>query len=367
MSEILKVQIKERPYSITIEAGLLSHAVEYISPLISGSAKIMLMSTKTVEKHYRQPLQSSLEEAGYKVQFILMPSGEEKKNLENVSALYDKLIGHGIDRSDLILVLGGGVAGDVAGFTAATIYRGIPFIQMPTTLLAQVDSSVGGKVGVNHPSGKNLIGSFYQPKTVLIDPSVLKTLDMRERISGFAEVLKYGFIKDAGFLEYCLKNSNDLLHLRNMDKISEMIRRSVEIKAEIVSMDEQEGGLRMLLNFGHTIGHAIEQALGYGVCRHGEAVLLGMFSALRISMLTFGLPEDTFAAHMDTMKKIPLKCGLSDLDNEKTVQAVYRDKKIRNGQLQMVLLRNIADPVIRDDVSHEHIAQTIEWLKKQFK
>ncbi|MBW6458043.1 MAG: 3-dehydroquinate synthase [FCB group bacterium] len=367
MQKTVDVNIGERSYRITIEPGLLARTADHVRALIPPPAQIALMSSKTVALYYRQTVEHALRDAGYDVLFIPMPTGEEKKNLTAVSALYDRMIEASLDRTGIVITLGGGVVGDVGGFAAATLYRGIPFIQMPTTLLAQVDSSVGGKVGVNHPLGKNLIGSFYQPKAVLIDPEVLNTLDMRERISGFGEVLKYGFIRDADLLADCLRHADDLLHLRHMEKVAEIIRRSLMIKAEIVSRDEHESGLRMLLNFGHTVGHAIEQALGYGVCRHGEGVILGMCAALRISMLTRGLPEGTFRSLITQLARIPLACELSALDIDKALKAISHDKKIRDGRLHMVLLEEIGKPVIADDISTGMIAETLAWLKTGYK
>jgi len=367
MQKTVDVHIKERPYRITIEPGMLAHSADHVRALIPPPARIALMSSKTVAHNYREPVERSLKNAGYDVLFIPMPTGEDKKNLTTISELYDTMIEASMDRAGLVITMGGGVVGDIGGFAAATLYRGIPFIQIPTTLLAQVDSSVGGKVGVNHPFGKNLIGSFYQPKAVLIDPEVLSTLEMRERISGFGEILKYGFIRDAALLNDCLQHADDILHLRKMDKVAEIIERSLMIKAEIVTLDEHESGLRMLLNFGHTIGHAIEQAMGYGVCRHGEGVILGMCAALRISMLTRGLPGEVFHSHIAQMKAIPLGCDLQNLDIERAVKAVSHDKKIRDGRLRMVLLQDIGKPVIADDISTGMLRETLTWLKTGYK
>ena len=277
------VDIAERPYDIRIDRHLLMDIGNELKHVISPGKRIAVLVSKTVKKLYLDRVMRSLELQSYKAKYYLMPSGEEHKNLETVSKLYNELIEDDFDRSCSIMALGGGIVGDISGFVASSLFRGVPFIQVPTTLLSQVDSSVGGKVGVNHPAGKNLIGAFYQPQIVLIDPTVLKTLDPREIVCGYGEILKYGFIRDKALLDLCIERRDDILQLRDMDLIADLIKRSVEIKAEIVAEDEKENGMRMLLNFGHTVGHAIENSCGYGEFLHGEAVILGMIAALKLS------------------------------------------------------------------------------------
>ncbi len=301
---------------------------------------------------------------GYEVEIFLLPSGEKNKNLETVSELYDKLIESSFDRSNAVVALGGGIVGDISGFVASSLYRGMPCIQIPTTLLSQVDSSVGGKVGVNHQEGKNLIGAFYQPKTVLIDPTVLKTLEARELVCGYGEILKYGFILDASFLEFCLEKKNDILELKDMELVAEIIRRSVEIKAEIVSEDEKENGIRMLLNFGHTVGHAIEKSCGFGSFLHGEAVILGMCAALKISIEKLGFDIIKGESAIESLKKIELGYTINALDIDKAMIALMHDKKIRDGKLNFVLLKDIGSPVIVNDITPEMVRETLVWLKK---
>ncbi len=363
MTHTIAVNIKERAYRITIKPGLLQHVADIIQPLVPKNTRIALMASKTVEKYYRKTVQRALEHSGYRVKFFPMPTGEPQKNPDTVSKLYDALIEQAFDRSCMVIALGGGVVGDTAGFMAATLYRGIPFIQIPTTLLSQVDSSIGGKVGVNHPKGKNLIGAFYQPKAVLIDPMVLKTLEMRERISGFGEMIKYGFIRDAEFVDFCMTHIDELLELKNTDKIVEAIRRSVQIKVDIVVQDEHESGLRMLLNFGHTIGHAIEQSERYVTFTHGEAVIIGMCAALKISALTHHLDPDIANTYIRTLKRIPIKGSLKHLNTDAVLTAVSHDKKIRDQRPQFVLLKDIGHPVIVNDVPEEIIRDTVIWLK----
>ncbi len=359
----LDVQIAERPYRIHIAPDLLYRTAEMIRPLVAGTPRVALMSSKTVESHYRERVERSLRDAGFEVRFIPMPTGEEYKDLKTVSGLYDVLISQAFDRNCLILALGGGVVGDIAGFVAATLFRGIPFVQIPTTLLSQVDSSVGGKVGVNHLQGKNLIGAFYQPKTVLIDPRVLQTLELRERISGLGEVLKYGFIRDAAFLDTCLENTDDLLTLSDMDFVTGIIARSVRIKADIVALDEEEQGRRMLLNFGHTIGHAIENSAGYGVFRHGEAVIMGMCAALMLSTNLSGLEKTLAETYIRHLRRIPVNGDLTQLDIDAALEAITHDKKVRDGKLNMVLLERIGHPRIVEGIPEDTVRETLEWLK----
>ncbi|MFO7841517.1 MAG: 3-dehydroquinate synthase [Fidelibacterota bacterium] len=366
MKKSITVNTREHPYKIHIEKGSLNKTGDFLRGRISPHTHIGLMASKTVEKYYRETVQGSLEKAGFPVSFFRMPTGEKNKNLKTVSGLYDALIEKAFDRSCLIITLGGGVVGDTGGFTAATLYRGIPYVQMPTTLLSQVDSSVGGKTGVNHRAGKNLIGSFYQPEAVLIDPGVLHTLDMRERISGFAEILKYGFIRDKGFLDHCLKYRDDILQLQDMDLVGGVIRRSLEIKAEIVAGDEKEMHNRMLLNFGHTVGHALEQSSGYGTFRHGEAVIIGICAALYLSVKSGGLDEKSADHYLNILKKIPIGASLEAVDKDVIHLAIAQDKKTREKRQKFVLLDDIGHAGIVEDLSADLINESIGRTKNIF-
>ncbi|MEA2077583.1 MAG: 3-dehydroquinate synthase [Candidatus Marinimicrobia bacterium] len=360
------VNILERPYKILIDQHLLMGVGDELRSFFKAGTKIAVLISKTVKKLYAERVIKSLETMGYEVNIFLLPSGEKHKNLDTVSVLYDKLIESAFDRSSAIIALGGGIVGDISGFVASSLYRGIPFVQIPTTLLSQVDSSVGGKVGVNHPEGKNLIGAFYQPKIVLIDPAVLKTLEPRELVCGYGEILKYGFIRDASLLELCLEKKDDILGLKDMKLVSEIIHRSLKIKAKIVSEDEKENGVRMLLNFGHTIGHAIEKSCGFGNLLHGEAVILGMCAALKLSIDELGMDKHQGVKAIDALSKIKMGNDLSDLDIEDSMRALNHDKKIRNGKLNLILLKNIASPVIAEDIPIENIRETLIWLKEKF-
>ncbi|MCK5235682.1 MAG: 3-dehydroquinate synthase, partial [Deltaproteobacteria bacterium] len=278
---ILKVDLGVNSYEIKIERGLLGKAGAEIKAL-GFSGRVAVVTNPTVGALYAETLMDSLKGAGIDPLLIEIPDGEEFKNLSEISKVYDRLLEEKFERSFPIVALGGGVIGDMTGFVAATYLRGVPYIQIPTTLLSQVDSSVGGKTGVNHPLGKNLIGAFYQPSLVLIDPDVLKTLDDRDYKAGLAEVIKYGVIRDETFFDFLSDNIEVILDQESSSLIS-IIEKSCAIKAKIVSEDEREGGVRAILNMGHTFGHAIEKLSGYGTYKHGEAVSVGMVMAASLA------------------------------------------------------------------------------------
>lgn len=359
----IHVDIAERPYDILIDQHLLMGVGKELKTYAKDGTNVAVFTSKTVKKLYLDRVVRSLITNGYVVETYVLPSGEDSKELNTIYDMYDRLIEDEFDRSSFIIALGGGIVGDETGFIAATLFRGIPFVQIPTTLLSQVDSSVGGKVGVNHSSGKNLIGAFYQPKTVLIDPTVLKTLDPREVVCGYGEILKYGFIHDLSFLEMCFNAGTDILELRDIELISDIIQRSVEIKAAIVAEDEKESGKRMLLNFGHTIGHAIEKSSGFGKILHGEAVILGMMAALKLSVQESGMDPAKATWAIDKLKEIKLGQGIGKLNINAALRAIKRDKKVRDGKVNFVLLKDIAQPVIVNDIDEEHVRQVLSWLK----
>ncbi|HDQ44294.1 MAG TPA: 3-dehydroquinate synthase [bacterium] len=272
---IVHVPLRDRGYDIWIEPGLIGQAGSFVGR--SGNfSRIALITDRTVSGLYGESVAESLREAGFQTHILTVPDGEDSKSYRELERLHTELIGAGMTRDGLIAALGGGVVGDLAGFTAATFLRGVPFIQIPTTLLAQVDSSVGGKTGINHPLGKNLVGSFHQPLMVLMDPETLKTLGRRDLWAGLAEVVKYGLIRDAGFFAFLEENLDALFRLSDETDVVRMLNTCCRIKAEVVGLDEREGGLRRILNFGHTLGHALEAATEYGYFRHGEAVVWGM-------------------------------------------------------------------------------------------
>ena len=346
----------ERSYPIHIGNGILSHSEIIVDHLPRKRAAIV--TNTTVAPLYMERLRSVLEGQGVATVPIVLPDGEEHKNWRTLNSIFDALLGHRCERSTPIIALGGGVVGDLAGFAAATYLRGVPFIQIPTTLLAQVDSSVGGKTGINHPLGKNMIGAFYQPRVVLADTATLDTLPERELRAGIAEIIKYGLIRDPGFLEWLEQNMAKLL-IRDADVLVEAIRRSCVNKAEVVQADEREGGGRALLNLGHTFGHAIENAMGYGVWLHGEAVAAGTMLAAELSRRMGMIGE----AEVERIRKIYAQAGLSAiapaLGPEKYLRLMGLDKKVEGGNMRFILLRHIGEAVLHSDVPADILTETL--------
>lgn len=351
----VKVNLGPRSYDIIIGSNILSNTAEYLDHLKFGK-KILLVTNPTVLNLYGQKLISSFHEHNYNVTIADIPDGEEYKNLEQAQRLYNIAFSAGIDRSSQVVALGGGVIGDLAGFVASTYMRGIPFIQVPTTLLSQVDSSVGGKVAVNHPMGKNIIGTFYQPALVITDLDVLKSLPVRELRAGIAEIIKYGVIADSSFFLW-LENNLDKLITINTQEMSFAIEQSCRIKARVVEKDETESGIRAILNFGHTVGHALESLTGYQVYRHGEAVAIGMVVASRLAE-KMGLLE---AVDRERIESLIIRAGLSvqipdHLNNtQKLIKSFYRDKKVRSGKLTFVLPVKIGLAKIKENISEDYL------------
>ena len=339
--ETLTVGLGERSYPIYFGMGMLPEIGALCRDLQLGS-KVAVVTNTTVGALYREPVMESLAAAGFKACCIEIQDGEEYKNGITLNYIYDGLIDNGIDRGSFIVALGGGVVGDIAGFAAATYLRGIPFVQVPTTLLAQVDSSVGGKTGINHLKGKNLIGAFYQPRLVLIDIATLDTLPEREYLSGLAEVVKYGVALDRELFDYIRDNTDRLLS-RDKTALLFIIKRSCAIKASIVEQDEREGGLRAVLNYGHTMGHAVETLTGYSLFKHGEAVAIGMVQAARYSeAMDFATPSDTGEV-IDLLRALHLPVEPPSFSRADYTEAVFHDKKARDGGLNFVFNRGIGD------------------------
>ena len=339
MKEI-RVNLGNRGYPITIQPGSLASLGDHI--LIQGlGTHTALISDTTVFGIYGDQTKVALEKSGIHVDCCVVPDGEDSKSLETVSGLYEKLIESRLNRDGVILALGGGVVGDLAGFLAATYLRGIDFIQVPTSLLAQVDSSVGGKVGVNHPKGKNLIGTFYQPRFVLIDPMVLSTLDKRELWSGLGEVVKYALIFDRSFFEFLEDCLDEIVGLQDADKITKVIAFCCRAKADIVEQDEKENGLRRILNFGHTMGHALEAATDFRYFRHGEAVIHGMHWAAWISVNRGFLPESDSSRISRILQRFPTPPIPKELDSSDLLQAARLDKKHTDQGVHLILLEGI--------------------------
>lgn len=317
----------------------------------------LVVANPVVNQYYGDTVLHSLQAAGYQVFMAEIPAGEEAKTLQTAMFLYDQAVRLGMDRKSPMLALGGGVVGDITGFVAATYMRGVPFIQLPTTLLAQVDSSVGGKVAVNHPQGKNLIGAFYQPKLVFIDPATLATLPEREWLSGLAEIIKYGVIQDADL--FGLLSQGDLATLQeNKEKIIHVIERSCAIKAKVVGADEKETGLRMILNYGHTIGHAIESAGAYKQYTHGEAVAIGMVAAAKMAYKIGWLGEQECDAIEKTILRYGLPVRCTGLDQSVVEERLYHDKKKEGDKIRWVLPKGIGVVDITTDVP----ASLVRWV-----
>jgi len=356
----LNVSLAERSYPILIGGGLLARA-DLILPFLR-TARVALVSNLTVAPLYLDAFAKALEKAGIGVTPIILPDGEAHKNWESLNLIYDALLANHFDRSTTIIALGGGVIGDLAGFAAATYQRGVPFIQVPTTLLSQVDSSVGGKTGINHPRGKNMVGAFWQPKLVLADTDTLRTLPDRELSAGIAEVIKYGLIRDLPFLDWLEANMERLL-ARDGEMLAHVIERSCTNKAEVVAADEyetaSEGG-RALLNLGHTFGHAIETGLGYGGWLHGEAVAAGTMMAAELSRRLGWLP----AADVARVRALLLRAGLPvkgpDLGAARYLDLMSHDKKVIAGSLRLVLLKALGSAVTCADAPREQIVAAIE-------
>ncbi len=337
--EFIKVGLQDRSYSILFGQNLLSILGEQLE-IINFPKKIAIVTNPTVFGFYGQTVLNALEGKGFNCTVIEIPDGEEFKNLATLESIYDQLIEKNFDRGSGLLALGGGVIGDIAGYAAASFLRGIPFVQVPTTILSQVDSSVGGKTAVNHRLGKNLIGAFYQPKLVLIDIDTLKTLDLREIRAGIAEIVKYGIISDKDFFSWLENNVDNLLNL-DPEALLYAVKRSCQIKADIVEIDEREGSVRALLNYGHTFGHAIESLCGYGEWRHGEAVACGMVVASRISEnLGFADAESTQRIN-SLLCRFHLPVEAPSYTIHQFVTAMRRDKKVREGSLSLVLNHGI--------------------------
>jgi len=347
----IDVGLEDNSYPILIGQGTLSELGAALES-ISFARKVALVSNERVFTLHGATAKESLEACGFDVSVILIGDGEEFKTLATLSTVYDRLIDNEMDRSCGIIALGGGVVGDLAGYAASSYMRGVPCVQIPTTLLAQVDSSVGGKTAVNHPRGKNIIGAFYQPKLVSIDVDVLATLEDREFSAGLAEVVKYGVIRDRRFFDWLTEQSDKLL-ARDPDILMHAIKTSCQIKADIVEIDEKESGIRAILNFGHTFGHAVETLTGYGRFLHGEAVAIGMVVAARIAEQRQLCSSRDVRAITELLQRFKLPVVAPDVTVEAFVESMMHDKKVQGGVLKMILnhgighceIVDVADPV----------------------
>ena len=357
MIQTLQVALDERSYPIHIGRGLLQQ-IDLITPHLKQKRAVIVTNT-TVAPLYLDQLRSTLESAQISVLPVVLPDGEAYKTWETLNLIFDALLEARCERSTTLFALGGGVVGDMVGFAAACYQRGMPFIQIPTTLLSQVDSSVGGKTAINHPLGKNMIGAFYQPKLVLADIGTLDTLPDRELKAGLAEVIKYGLIRDLPFFEWLEANMPKLL-ARNPEALAYAVQRSCANKAEVVAADERETGDRALLNLGHTFGHAIETGLGYGEWLHGEAVAAGTLIAARLSCLLGWLSADDVLR----IEKLFVLAGLPvkgpALGAERYLDLMSHDKKVIDGCLRLVLLTAIGKAVVSDIATADQIGAAID-------
>ncbi len=355
----LVVDLGDRSYPIFIKQGLLTDATEW-SSYINLKDKAVIITNDTVEKWYLEKLTNTLKSLGLTVYSLVLPDGEKYKTLESFNKIMTFLLEKSCGRDTTLFALGGGVIGDLTGFAAASYQRGVNFVQVPTTLLSQVDSSVGGKTGVNHPLGKNMIGAFYQPKAVIIDLDCLKTLPARELAAGMGEVIKYGIIWSKEFFEYLEQHTAEIWKL-DFDVLGQVIHTCCAIKAEVVHQDEREGGKRAILNLGHTFGHAIETFMGYGVWLHGEGVGAGMVMASKLALLRNKISSDEFARiiKLIELNKLPTKApsNMTLADFEKIM---LHDKKVKAGKVRFIIPDFLGMASLYDDVTEAEIAEAIK-------
>jgi 3-dehydroquinate synthase len=358
--EQVEISLQERSYGIVIGTGLLGQADAFRD--LPKASVALIVTNQTVAPIYEQSLRQSLSSHFPEIHHVVLPDGETYKTWESLNLIFDALLANRCDRKTVLFALGGGVVGDMTGFAAASYMRGVPFVQVPTTLLAQVDSSVGGKTGINHPLGKNMIGAFYQPRRVICDLDTLKTLPARELSAGLAEVIKYGPIADMAFLDW-IETNLDALRDCDTDAMAHAVKRSCEIKALVVGEDERESGLRAILNFGHTFGHAIEAGMGYGEWLHGEAVGCGMVMAARLSA-TLNLVDEGFVDRLTRLIEragLPTVAPILDVKNntERYLNLMRVDKKSEAGEIRFVLIDGPGKAVVQG-APDETVARVIE-------
>ncbi len=368
MSEATHITIRHQTgnYDLHVGASLLTELPKLLES-IEASGPVGIITNNKVNALYGAILRAGLKAAGVVTRTILIPDGEEYKTLASAEQVISALIAQGMERSGTIITLGGGVTTDLGGFVASTLYRGVKLVHIPTTLLAMVDAAVGGKTGVNHPSGKNLIGSFYQPELVVIDVNTLASLDYRDRVSGYAEMLKMGAIRDHEYLDLLVAKMDELLNSSTGEVWIQAITRSCELKAEVVEADEKEADLRRILNFGHTLGHALETTLGYGEIRHGEAVILGMYGAGWLSNQIGSLSDIEWQEFAQILLRIPFSVALESIDPSVIEQVTRLDKKMANAQLNFVLLKKLGEAEIKANIPVVMIKLAVDVLKNVWK
>jgi 3-dehydroquinate synthase len=356
----INIDIEPNPYPVYVGSEIYDHFSDILAQNFQGWQIAIITSRSIFELHGNKILRHIND--AYQVEIIFAPDGESAKNIRQAHHIYTKLLEAKFERSSLIIAFGGGVIGDLAGFVAATFLRGVDFVQIPTTLLAQVDSSVGGKVGVNHQLGKNLIGAFKQPLFVFSDIAFLKTLDEPELRCGLGEIVKYGFIQRADFFKY-FENHIEQALMYNTTVLEEMVKVSVACKAAVVAEDHQEKGVRMALNYGHTFGHALEKLYSFSGLKHGEAVVLGILCALEYCRLIGTIHMEDYHKGFHILKKIPVKYDKSKMDTEKLISFMALDKKVKDGKIRLVLVDKIGSFRFENESDRETIKQAYEILK----
>ncbi|AKN62150.1 3-dehydroquinate synthase [Synechococcus sp. WH 8020] len=361
----LSVALERDPYDVVISAGGIDYLGNELRRLgIREHTKILVVSNVDVATPYGSRCLTSLEQAGFQATLLTIPAGEEQKTLTTFSTILDAAKDEGLERQSLMLALGGGIVGDMTGFAAACWLRGIGVIQVPTTLLAMVDAAIGGKTGVNHPGGKNLIGAFHQPRLVMIDPDTLQTLPTREFRAGLAEVIKYGVIGDSELFELLERSvSFDNPLSISTELLATMLERSAQAKALVVAADEKEGGQRAILNYGHTFGHVVETLTGYGTWLHGEAVAIGMVAVAALAVQRGVMAQTDAERQTRLIQSAGLPSQWPDLDPDCVLKTLQGDKKVRDGRLRFVLPSSIGVVSIVDDVSHEEIRACLAALR----
>lgn len=355
LRERVDIELGRRSYPILIGPGLLEDARALNEHI--AARNLLIVTNETIAPLYLEKFRGALQ--GRRVGALVLPDGEQHKTLDSFARIIDALVAERMNRDAAVIALGGGVIGDMAGFAAACYQRGIDYVQLPTTLLAQVDSSVGGKTGVNHPHGKNMIGAFHQPRCVLADTSTLHTLSLREYRAGMAEVVKYGLIRDVAFLDWIESNLERLL-AREDAAVIHAVRRSCEIKAEIVTLDEREHGLRAILNLGHTFGHAIETAAGYGTWLHGEAVAAGMVMAAEMSARLGWLQSADRDKAVRLIERLGLPIAAPHIGAQRARGLMGMDKKVLGGRIRLVLLRELGHAEVANDYSDQAFEATLQ-------
>ncbi|MEE3233971.1 MAG: 3-dehydroquinate synthase [Candidatus Latescibacterota bacterium] len=360
------VKTEGTQYRILIGHGLIDQLGGYCNQLSLGR-KVAIIVDERVERLYAESISKSLRLAGFEVLKVVCSGGENNKNLGGLEAIFGQLIGSEMDRTAWVVALGGGIIGDMAGFVAASYLRGVAYIQVPTTIVAQVDSSIGGKTGVNHALGKNLIGAFHQPQLVFIDTDTLRSLPQGEVASGMAEVVKHAVIRDPELFEFLERELENVITMQvTASQLDWLIERNARIKAEVVSIDERESGLRAILNYGHTIGHAIEAATNYEKYRHGEAVILGSLAVAHISESRGLMPAGERLRHDSLWERLGVPKGLKDVDSREILLRTRNDKKRVGGDVRYILAEAVGQVDIYKDVSEKDVLNAIEYLQETY-